>query len=183
MSIDFKWLEQKVLFTELTDNERAALGCIKEESFKKGERIITQGQIGGTLYILRSGLASVEDRNRADGSIKLAELKEGTIFGELTFLNNENTSADVTARKNCVVYELSQNDFADLMGKQQQLAYTIFARILEHETKIILAMKTRLTPMLRELSRKVVKIPLMLKVLALILIVGTIIELAFLLNK
>jgi len=33
MSIDFEWLEQKVLVSELTDDERTALGCIKEESF------------------------------------------------------------------------------------------------------------------------------------------------------
>jgi CRP-like cAMP-binding protein len=183
MSIDFEWLEQKVLVSELTDDERTALGCIKEESFNKGENIISQGEAGGTLHILRSGVASVEDRTRADGSIKIAEIKEGTIFGEMSFLNNEKTSADVVARKDCVVYKLSQNDFATVMSQQQQLAYTIFARILEQETKVILEMKTRLTPILREMSRKVIKLPLMLKIPALILIVATIIELAIVLNK
>ncbi|MFQ5581299.1 MAG: cyclic nucleotide-binding domain-containing protein [Mariprofundaceae bacterium] len=170
MSIDMKWLEQQVLLRELASEERTALKCLQEEAFSAGQKIITEGQPGGMLYILRSGKASVEDSNRYEGRINIADVEEGALFGEMTFLNNQMATADVTASEDCVVYKLSHTDFSDLMREQQQLAYSIFTLILNHQSKVILSMKVRLMPMLRNLKKKAAKLPLAIKLLPVIFI-------------
>jgi len=170
MSIDWTWLEEKVLQRKLTEDERKALACLSEEQFAAGQKIITQGQPGGMLYILRSGRVGVEESDRYEGRINIANIEEGGIFGELTFLNNQPTTADVTASEDCVVYKLSHGDFSALMRTQQQLAYSVFTFILNHQSRVIQSMRLRLVPMLRQIKDKAAKLPLTIKLLPVIFI-------------
>ena len=74
MAVDIKWIEENIIKRALTDSERQALGNIKENTYVSGEKIIEEGQQGGTLEILRSGRAKVEDNNRYEGRVTLVEI-------------------------------------------------------------------------------------------------------------
>ena len=52
MSIDFEWLEEKVFLRTLADQERKTLQkAITLENFNKGDVVIMQNEVGGTLYL------------------------------------------------------------------------------------------------------------------------------------
>jgi CRP-like cAMP-binding protein len=171
MEIEMAWLENKVLHRTLTPDERSSLACLQQLSFKTGERIISEGQPGGVLYILRSGKVNVEDNNRYEGRISLAELEEGALFGELTFLNNKAATADVTALEDCIVYKLSQNDFSGFFRNQQQLAYQIFTIILEHQSSVIMSQRVTIAPMLRKLKNRAQGLPMFVKIAPIIFLI------------
>ena len=124
MSVDMAWLEENIIKRTLSDSERQAFACIQEKIFASGEKIITEGQQGGTLGIMRSGRAKVEDNNRYEGRVTLVEIEPETLFGELAFLSDRRRTADVTALEDCVVYTLSKDDFTQIMKNHHELAYT-----------------------------------------------------------
>jgi len=171
MSVDIIWLEKEVLKRELTADERDALTCVEVNSFTTGQTIMTQGQPGGRLYLLRSGKASVED-NKNGNRMHLADVNEGECFGALTFLNGEPTTAEVLAQKNCEVYSLAHDDFSILMRDQQDIAYAIFTHMLEHQAQVIISLRTELLPMLRKLKEKAESLPLFIKLFPIIFIIA-----------
>ncbi len=170
MSIDIAWLEKNILKRKLTPDERTALKCMKVSTFTTGQTIISQGQPGGTLYLLRSGKASVED-NKDGNRMRLADVGEGDCFGALTFLNGEPTTAEVLAQQDCEVYSLAHDDFSDLMHSQQEIAYAIFTYMLEHQSRVINSMRDKLLPMLRKLKEKAESLPLFVKLFPVIFII------------
>lgn len=174
MSIDFDWLEKNVVLRELSADERAALDCVKVSNFTTGQAIITQGQPGGTLYLLRSGKASVED-NQNGNRMRLADVVEGDCFGALTFLNGKPTTAEVLAHQDCEVYSLDHDDFSNLMRDQQKIAYEIFTHILEHQSQVITNMRAELLPVLRRLKEKADSLPLFIKLLPILFIIAYIV--------
>lgn len=171
MSIDFTWLEENIVKRTLSSSERAALQCLEEKKFASGEKIIAEGQTGGTLEILRSGRAKVEDNNRYEGRITLAEINAGTLFGELSFLNNKRRTADVSALEDCVVYTLNKANFTSMMQNHNELAYTILTAIMERQTSVIMSQRVTLAPLLRTLKDKAQKLPLFIKVAPVIFII------------
>ncbi len=168
MSVDMAWLEENIFKKELPDSKRQALACLKEVTFASGEKIIEEGQAGGTLEIMRSGRAKVEDNNRYEGRVTLTEIEPGTVFGELAFLSNRSRTADVTAMEECVVYSLSQDDFTQLMKHHHELAYAILITILERQTSVIMSQRITIAPILRRLNDKTNKLPLIVKLVPII---------------
>lgn len=171
MAIDISWLEETILKRALSPSERDALNCLSVSNIAAGEKIITEGQGGGTLEIMRSGKAKVEDNNRYEGRVILAEIEAGTIFGELSFLNNKRRTADVTALENCVIYTLKQADFTELMKNHHELAYTILTTIMDRQTSVIMSQRVTLAPLLRNLKEKAQKLPLFIKVAPVVFII------------
>lgn len=170
MDIDVTWLENNVLLHKLNDEERSALTCFKKQTYTAGQTILTQGQPGGMLYILRNGVASVED-NPNGNRMRLADVSEGDCFGALTFLNGEPVSAEVLAQQECEVYVLSHDDFSELMRSHQNIAYAVFTYVLEHQTQVIAKMRDVLLPVLRKLKTKAEGLPLFIKLFPVIFII------------
>ena len=170
MGIDVKWLSDVVLSRKLTASEEQALQKMTATTFKRGQSIISKGQDGGTLYILRSGIAQVEDINEGV-RVRIAGLEEGTIFGEMSFLNNQKTTAEVTALKDCEVYTLSKATFTEYMAQEEELAFSIFNEILNEQVAIVQKMNAQLIPIWRNIKKKAQQLPLFVKLVPVILII------------
>jgi len=172
VSIDIEWLEENILKRTLTPEEREAIQCIQVKNYNTWDKIIEQNQPGGTLYVLRSGTADVEDNNGKD-RVKLANIKEGTMFGLTSFMNDDNTTtAEVMAKETCVVYELTKEDFSVLMRDHQSLAFTIIHRVVSNQSKVIRAMNAQMIPILRNLAKKANSLPLFVKLFPVFFIIA-----------
>lgn len=81
----------------LTPNDWALLrDKAREIQFAKDQRLIHEGLVGNTLYILKTGTARVERKN-AGHAIRIATLKAGDICGEMSFIEKTSASASVVA--------------------------------------------------------------------------------------
>jgi CRP-like cAMP-binding protein len=137
VEIDYRWLEDRVLLRKLGAEERELLGrVIQPQTFAAGEVMLKQGQTGGVLYLLRSGNAVIA-REEGDERTPVATIGEAATFGEMTFLTGEEASATVTAKDACTVYKLNRTAYSELMQRQQDLVYALFAHILIHTARVI----------------------------------------------
>jgi len=137
MAIDYTWLETNVLMRTLGKEERSKLDhLLVEKHFAKTEKILTQGQVGGALYILRSGMAEITAECNAQ-QMQIATAKEGELFGEITFLTGDAATATVIAVEDCTVYQLKRADCSELMQSEPELVYAFMAYMLLHAGNII----------------------------------------------
>ncbi len=136
MKIDTAWLEENVFGHKLSADEANALNSLMDEDkVAKGGKIVTQGQAGGTLYLLHSGSALVQ--TDGESPVDVATLEAGAVIGEMSFLTDDAASANVLATNDCVVYRINRSGFSELMNRHEGLAFSLFVYILRHTASVI----------------------------------------------
>ena len=106
------------------------------ERFGRGETIISQGGNGDSMFVLIHGDANVMV-NREDGPARVAGLRGGDCFGEMSLLTGERRSATVIAQSDCEVMEVEKAILGDLLKDSpdllQKLSELLAKRKLETE--------------------------------------------------
>jgi CPA1 family monovalent cation:H+ antiporter len=88
-----------------TTSLREICGMMKSRLAVPGDRLITRGERGDSMYFIASGAVEVD----RDG--QQHRLGRGDFFGELALLTGQRRTADVTAIAYCRLLELSGRDF------------------------------------------------------------------------
>ena len=91
--------------------------AMKVVSVSAGQHIIEKGELGTSMFIIDKGTVKVHD-----GIYNIAELGPGKFFGEISLLDTEPRSADVTAMTDCVLLQLEQEDFSVVSHKYNDVA-------------------------------------------------------------
>ena len=124
---DVKLLKKLEIFKDLNSFEVAKVGkLLKAFDSKKGDRIVTMGESGDSLFIVKSGEAIV---TRDDGEGKdetLAVLGEGDHFGEIALIDMQPRSADVSAMVDSKLLEIKRKDLEDLFSHDSSLAAKVY---------------------------------------------------------
>lgn len=109
------------IFKELRDDFLVRLASIMDElSFPENHTIFTEGQEGRALYIVVSGRVSVHLRGQ-----QLAQLDEGTCFGEMSLFDAEPRSASVTTLEPCDCLMLTQQQLYEAIDETPGIAINI----------------------------------------------------------
>jgi CRP-like cAMP-binding protein len=131
-----KALGQVKLFEGLTEKERAALeSAATLRHCKENERIIEQGKTLDRMYVVLEGQAEV----RVNGKL-VATLPEGSLVGEIEFLDGLPASADVIVLKETRLIEINNAALTSLMRKQPRLGYVLMSEIARIEGQRLRAM-------------------------------------------
>src|SRR3954465_9694970 len=86
------------LFADLSEREVEQLAQVAvPRTYEPGEAVCREGDSGDTCYIVREGSVRVTRRHSDGRVITLAELRPGSIFGELAMFGGETRSASVEA--------------------------------------------------------------------------------------
>lgn len=97
------------LFDLLSAAELEVLGDLsKARRFAAGERIVAEGEVGDSLYVLADGEVEV---SRHEGQGPLAVLGAPGAFGEMSLVDREHRSATVTARTEVRALQLTAENF------------------------------------------------------------------------
>jgi cAMP-dependent protein kinase regulator len=97
------------LFGEFSQAELVAvIRGLTLQSFDPGDIIVTQGEPGGSLFILTTGRVKAFVRNPSGKNVKVRELGEGDFFGEISVLTGTPRTATVVAATNCDLLELDR---------------------------------------------------------------------------
>eukprot|EP00439_Symbiodinium_sp_Y106_P013451 s5211_g1.t3 len=106
------------LFQRLPESELPTLAMACEpKTFRSGDKVITEGDVGDAFYIIRSGDASV-----AVGGSEVAVLKQGDYFGENALLRDEPRTATIVAKSELQTFVISRNKFEE-MGLREKLEF------------------------------------------------------------
>ena len=103
--------------------ERSKLAdAFKEESYKKGEYIIKEGEEGNIFYIVEVGeCVATKTIKEGTAPTEVKQYKVGDYFGERALVKNEPRAANVIAKTDCVVVSMDRHSFKRLMGPLEDI--------------------------------------------------------------
>ena len=120
-------IRKKPFFKYLTDEQIGKIaGAGVFSLFGRGERIVEQGAVGSSMFILLTGEAGVYVRPDKTGEpgakpTRVAALLPGDSFGEMSLLSGETRSATVVAASDCQVLEIAKAHLAPLLQENPEL--------------------------------------------------------------
>ena len=114
-------LRRHELFQCLDETQRdQLLARARLYRFGRGEKIIQQGRAGDSMFLLVGGEAAVSVQH--DGEMtRVAGLRAGDCFGEMSLLTGAPRSATVIAQTDCDVLEIEKGVMAELVQGQPEL--------------------------------------------------------------
>lgn len=77
---------------------------------KAGETVFQEGDEANGLYYICYGTVEIS-RAEGNGQRVLAELSEGSVFGEMAMINSKPRNATVTAKSDCGFYTMNRDNF------------------------------------------------------------------------
>ena len=83
---------------------------LKKVEFKNGEKIITKGEKGNKLYIIKEGIVSCRI-----GLQEIRRLSNNEYFGQNAILIDVERGTDIYALQKCLCYELSRDDLKEAL--------------------------------------------------------------------
>jgi CRP-like cAMP-binding protein len=102
------------------DNRRALVERFKARELPAGEVILSEGQPADGLYVVMAG--EVEVRKRVEGKdVRLAALREGEVFGEISLLTKSPATATVAALRPTTILRLPRAAFDELISTHPQI--------------------------------------------------------------
>ena len=151
-----EFIERLPFFQEFSDDEKAKLvntfGIF--EKYKEGETIITEGESGSALFVVLAGsiritkstLVPVQEGHiplQEPEEVTIAELKAGSIFGEISLISNRPRNSNALADSPQVVVmkittEIIEKFNLRIQKKlQAQLILTLVQRLDDMNSKFI----------------------------------------------
>ena len=109
---------QTAIFPEAErDFLEALVKRAKMKSFKKGEAIFKEGDIGDALYVIRKGSVKISRKNQAGADVAQTYIAAGHYVGEMSILSEKDMprSATVSAAVGCETIVIEKSDFLDLL--------------------------------------------------------------------
>jgi CRP-like cAMP-binding protein len=120
------------LFHDFTDVElEQFLELADPTAYAAGEVVVRQGEQGNCMYYVAEGTCRVMMK-KGEGTVELAVLGQGEIFGELAMFDHQPRCADVTAIENCVLLKVNEGVLRALAGVFPAAAFKFLLGIV-HE--------------------------------------------------
>lgn len=100
-------------------------GICAEESYRVGDVIFREGEVGDKLYLILDGKVRISREVSGMGEEALAILGEGAAFGEMSLIDDFPRSADARVHERCRLLVLTKSALEDLLFLDKDLAYEI----------------------------------------------------------
>ena len=105
-------------------------------TFDRGEVIFREGDPGETLYVVRSGTVSIR-RDSTDGrTLALAELRSGSMFGELAAFGGEVRSATAEALEPTALVAILGQDMQRVLRSDPDIALKMLGALAERVRRL-----------------------------------------------
>jgi class 3 adenylate cyclase len=138
---------QKSLDWRLESNLMDFQEHLEKLHFSPGEKIIQEGEIGNSYYMIESGNLRVW--KDVDGKEKLdfGVLHPGDSFGEMSLIDDEPRSATIIAESESIVYRMTRENFRAILSHSPKLAEFILRlmnqRFREAEVRTVQVLKKK----------------------------------------
>jgi CRP-like cAMP-binding protein len=119
---DVKVLKSIPLFSQLTQMELVQIGkAVRSRRLAQGTLIIEEGSEEGSLFVLKTGAASVYRITKRGEKKVLGRFKAGDWFGEVSLIDHLPRSASIILDEDSELMEISKGEFKALMQADQTL--------------------------------------------------------------
>lgn len=148
--VNVRDIESLSLFKGLTADElKDVANIITQDTYPAGHQIFEEGEKGcPCIYIIRKGKIDVQKRNKDGDLLTLSVQREGSFFGELSFIDNKPHSATMTtATEETVVLKLDRSDFDKLVERNPRVGYKILLNVVEEISLLVRKMNSQYVDM------------------------------------
>ena len=120
---DDQILEKTPFFETMSpDAKHRLLGVMQQVSYPCGERFITQGDEGDSLYIVKRG-SCIITLQKSDLIHTIAVLAPGDIVGEMALLTGEQRTASVSAQSDVDLLKLEKSHFEEVCSEFPEIRH------------------------------------------------------------
>ena len=112
------FLKSVDLFRQIPGDDLVRVAEIAEQiSFNPGEELMTEGELGDSMYLLVAGTVEV-----VSGGEIIVEFGEKECVGELAILDSEPRSATVRCKQPVAALKIEREEFYELMLEKTEIA-------------------------------------------------------------
>ncbi len=128
-------------FTQLDDRELDVVRSVSvEKSYQRNAVVLTEGEIGDSLYMIQTGKVKVFIGDEDGREIILKILGPGDFFGEMSMIDKQPRSASVTTLEASTFHILSHTAFEKCTDQAPRIANMVMrvlaTRVREADRKI-----------------------------------------------
>jgi uncharacterized membrane protein len=139
-------LAEVELFELLDENELNDLAAVIDSAtVRMGETIFNAGDLGDSLYIVRSGEVELSVKDTAGQKIVLTVAERNDLFGELSMLDERPRSATAISLVDSELFLLDRDDLLLLFQKQPDAALNMLAAMSGMLRKVDRLLQTRVS--------------------------------------
>ncbi|HEX4047757.1 MAG TPA: cyclic nucleotide-binding domain-containing protein [Elusimicrobiota bacterium] len=125
-----QFLQSLELFSGLKGGEIGALvHALHARTYRPGEVIFMEGDIGRALFIMESGRVELTRRGADGQPVVLYTLKPGEFFGEMALLESLPRSATATAAENTRLHLLYRTKLDALLQSEPRIGVSIMGHL------------------------------------------------------
>jgi CRP/FNR family cyclic AMP-dependent transcriptional regulator len=122
-------------FSLLNDRELDVIRVVStEKSFPKNAVVLTEGEMGDSLYMIQSGKVKVFIGDEDGREIILKIMGPGSFFGEMSMIDKQPRSASVTTLEPSTVQVLTHSMFEKCVEQAPRIG-TVVMQILAHRVR------------------------------------------------
>ena len=140
MGVLIEKLFKAPLFKGLTKEEmERVLSVAHEIKWGDGDTVITEGEMGETMYIIYSGSVKVskrlmlpqlsDERGHSEKTLIRLDAVEPIVVGEVAMLTKAERSATITATRECLVLEIYGPELAKLCEADTKIGFKIMGNL------------------------------------------------------
>ncbi len=134
---DAQKISNSILGQDLTMEECEKLATVvKTRQLTKGEILFEENSKDNTLYLLITGKLEVLKMLPGDKSISIDVLKEGSMTGELTFIDGAPHTMRLVAKRDSEVLMLDREEFEAMVESEPMLTFHVMRSILRYSHKL-----------------------------------------------
>ena len=122
-------LRQVPMFREIDPARLKLLAFTSERvQFAQGQRFFSQGDAADAAYVILQGKADVT-LNTPNGEIKVAELGQNALVGEMGILSDAPRSATIVAAEPTTALRIDKRVFLELLTQFPQMALAVMREL------------------------------------------------------
>ena len=127
-----EFLKGVPLFSELEDMDLERISQVSvRQKYHKDNIILIEEEVGTTMFIIIYGKVKISRISDDGREVILSILSEGDFFGEMSLLDGQTRSANVTALDNSELLMLRREEFLQMLYDYPQIAINLLKELAQ----------------------------------------------------
>ncbi len=124
------------LFSELSEKDLDKINQVaSRQRYHKDNLILIEEEIGSTMFVILNGRVKISRISDDGREVILSILSEGDFFGEMSLLDGQTRSANVTAIEESELMVIRREDFLQMLKDYPQIAINLLKELAQRIRK------------------------------------------------
>ncbi|MEL6823166.1 MAG: Crp/Fnr family transcriptional regulator [Calditrichota bacterium] len=134
--MDIRVLKGIPLFSELSEKDLERIANVaSKQRYHKDNLILIEEEVGSTMFVILDGRVKISRISDDGREVILSILSEGDFFGEMSLLDGQTRSANVTAIEESELMVIRREDFLQMLHDYPQIAINLLKELAQRIRK------------------------------------------------